>query len=57
MESLDFEKNELADRLKQAELDLRRHKEKVKELETIAIASAQRSNYNEQYSRKKHQNT
>ena len=52
LESLDFEKNELADRLKQAELDLRRHKEKVKDLETIAIASAQRSNYNEQYSRK-----
>ena len=52
VESLELDKKNLTDRLTKAESNIESQTERVLELERIAIASAQRSNYNEQYSRK-----
>ena len=52
VKSLEFDKNQLTDRMKQAEKDLKTYKDKLTACEKLAIASAQKSNFNEQYSRK-----
>ena len=52
VKSLEFDKNQLTDRVKQAEKDLKTYKDKLTACEKLAIASAQKSNFNEQYSRK-----
>lgn len=52
VKSLEFDKDNLTDRVKQAEKDLKTYKDKLTACEKIAIASAQKSNFNEQYSRK-----
>ena len=52
VKSLEFDKNQLTDRVLQAEKDLKTYKDKLTACEKLAIASAQKSNFNEQYSRK-----
>ena len=52
VELLEFDNKNLTDRLTQAETNLESQKDRITELEKIAVASAQRNNYNEQYSRK-----
>ena len=52
VKSLEFDKNQLTDRVRQAEKDLKTYKDKLTACEKLAIASAQKSNFNEQYSRK-----
>ena len=52
VKSLEFDKNQLTDRVKQTEKDLKTYKDKLTACEKLAIASAQKSNFNEQYSRK-----
>ena len=52
VELLEFDNKNLTDRLTQAETNLESQKNRITELEKIAVASAQRNNYNEQYSRK-----
>ena len=52
MKSLEYEKDCLADRLAKVENSLIAQKDRLAECEKDALASAQRSNYNEQYSRK-----
>ena len=52
MKSLEFDKDQLTDRVKKAEKDLKTYKDKLTACEKLAIASAQKSNFNEQYSRK-----
>ena len=52
VELLEFDNKNLTDRLTQAETNLESQKDRISELEKVAVASAQRSNYNEQYSRK-----
>lgn len=52
VKSLEFEKDQLTDRVKRAEKDLKTYKDKLTACEKLAIASAQKSNFNEQYSRK-----
>ena len=50
--SLEFDKKNLIDRLTKVESTVETQTVRLTELEKVAIASAQRSNYNEQYSRK-----
>ena len=52
VKSLQFENGNLKDRAIQAEKDLKVQKDRLTAFEKIALTSAQRSNYNEQYSRK-----
>ena len=52
MKSLEYEKDCLTDRLAKVENSLIAQKDRLEECEKDALASAQRSNYNEQYSRK-----
>ena len=52
VKSLEFDKDQLTDRVKKAEKDLKTYKDKLTACEKLAIASAQKSNFNEQYSRK-----
>lgn len=52
VKSLEFDKNQLTDRVIQAEKDLKMYKDKLSACEKLALASAQKSNFNEQYSRK-----
>ena len=52
VKSLEFDNNQLTDRVLQAEKDLKTYKDKLTACEKLAIASAQKSNFNEQYSRK-----
>lgn len=52
VESLKYENGELKDRLKEAEKDLKSYKARLTNCEKLALSSAQKSNFNEQYSRK-----
>lgn len=52
IKSLEFENQNLKDRLTKTEKDLKTCEENTKACEKLAISSAQKSNYNEQYSRK-----
>ena len=53
MKSVEFDKDQLTDRVKKAGSDLKTYKDKLTACEKLAITSAQKSNVNEQYSRKK----
>ena len=52
MKSLEFDNKQLTDRVTKAEKDLKTYKDKFAACEKLAIAAAQKSNFNEQYSRK-----
>lgn len=52
VESLKYENGDLKDRLKEAEKDLKSYKARLTNCEKLALNSAQKSNFNEQYSRK-----
>ena len=52
MKSLEFDNKQLTDRVTKAEKDLKTYKDKFAACERLAIAAAQKSNFNEQYSRK-----
>ena len=52
IEGLEFENGDLKDRLKQVETDLKTCIKNIRACEKLARTSAQKSNYNEQYSRK-----
>ena len=53
VKSLEFDKNQLTDRVLQAEKELKKtYKDKLIACKKMAIALAQKSNFNEQYSRK-----
>ena len=52
VKSLQFENGNLKDRVIQAEKDLKVQKYSLTAFEKIVLTSAERSNYNEQYSRK-----
>ena len=52
IEGLEFENGDLKDRLKQTETDLKTCMKNIRACEKLVRTSAQKSNYNEQYSRK-----